>query len=46
MEVLPRDPSGSINIDVVSVEAYRTEMDVAMRAYLDAQAGDNDPLGL
>ena len=23
-EVLPRDPTGRINIDVVSVEAYRT----------------------
>lgn len=45
-EVLPRDPTGRINIDVVSVEAYRTERDAAMRVYLDAQTEDNEPLGL
>lgn len=45
-EVLPRDPSGRINIDVASVEAYRTERDAAIRAYLDSPTDDSDPLGL
>ncbi|WP_430226914.1 helix-turn-helix domain-containing protein [Paraburkholderia tropica] len=45
-EVLPRNPAGSINIDVVSVEAYRTERDAAIRAYLDSQTDDSNPLGL
>lgn len=45
-EVLPRDPTGRINIEVVSVESYRTARDAAVRAYLDSQAEDSDPLGL
>jgi hypothetical protein len=45
MEVLPRDPTGSISIDVVSVEAYRTALEAAIRAYLDSQTDDSDPLG-
>lgn len=45
-EVLPRNPVGSINIDVASVEAYRTERDAAIRAYLDSRTDDRDPFGL
>lgn len=45
-EVLPRDPTGRINIDVFSVESYRTARDAAMRAYVDSQTEDSDPLGL
>lgn len=45
-EVLPRDPAGCINIDLVSGESYPTARDAAMRAYLDSQAEDSDPLGL
>lgn len=46
LERLPRGPTGQPDIDVVSVEAYRTEMETARRAYLDSQTEDNDPLGL
>lgn len=45
-EVLPRDPTGRIDIDIVSVEAYRTARNTAMRAYLDSQTEDSDPFGL
>ncbi|MDG0027169.1 hypothetical protein [Trinickia sp. Y13] len=46
LEVLPRNPDGQPDIDVASVEAYRTEMEAARRAWLDSQTEDNDPLGL
>jgi excisionase family DNA binding protein len=45
-EVLPRDPTGRINVDIVSVEAYRAARDAAMRAYLDSETEDGDPLEL
>jgi hypothetical protein len=45
-EELPGDPTGRVNVDVVSVEAYRMEREIAMRAYLDSQTGDSDPVGL
>lgn len=45
-EVLPRDPTGRINVDIVSVEAYRTARGAAIRAYFDSQTDDSDPLGL
>ncbi|MDR6385070.1 helix-turn-helix domain-containing protein [Paraburkholderia caribensis] len=43
---LPEVPTGQPDIDVASVETYRTEMEAAQRAYLDSQTEDNDPLGL
>jgi hypothetical protein len=46
VERLPRGPTGQPDIDVASVETYRTEMEAAQRAYLDSQNEDNDPLGL
>lgn len=46
VESLPRGSNGQLDIDVVSVEAHRAEMETARRAYLDSQTEDNDPLGL
>jgi hypothetical protein len=45
-ERLPGGPNGRPDIDIASVERYRTEMEAAQRAYLDSQTEDNDPLGL
>ncbi|NPT38325.1 excisionase family DNA-binding protein [Paraburkholderia xenovorans] len=44
-EVLPRDPTGSINIDVISIKAYRTAQEAALRAYLNSQTDDSGPSG-
>jgi len=46
LEVLPRKPSGQIEIDVASVEAYLMKTKAAQRAYLDSQTEDSDPAGL
>ncbi|KVR68963.1 hypothetical protein WL74_29455 [Burkholderia cepacia] len=45
-EVLPRNPSGDIEIDAASVHAYRAKRGAAMRAYLDSQTEDSGPSGL
>lgn len=46
VENLPRSLIGQPDIDVASVDAYRTEMEAVRRAWLDSQTEDNDPLGL
>jgi 3-methyladenine DNA glycosylase Mpg len=46
VEVLPRGPAGQPDIDIVSVEAYRTKMKAAQHAYSGSQTEDNKPLGL
>lgn len=46
LEVLPRNPSGKLEIDVASVQAYRTGRDAAVQAWLDSQTEDNEPPGL
>ncbi|SOE64368.1 DNA binding domain-containing protein, excisionase family [Burkholderia sp. OK233] len=46
VEVLPRNPSGTPDIEETSLEAYWAERDAARRAYQDSQTEDNDPLGL
>ena len=43
LEVLPRNPSGKLDIDVTSVQAYRTKRDAAVQAWLDSQTEDNEP---
>ena len=45
VEVLPRNPSGPLDIDVASVQEYRARRDAAARAWLDSQTEDNDPPG-
>lgn len=42
-EVLPRSPSGQLNIDASSVEAYRTEKKAAAEECLDLQTEESDP---
>jgi hypothetical protein len=46
LEYLPRDPSGQPDIDAASVTQYQAKTNAAVRAYLDSQTDDNDPLGL
>ncbi|MGF6263279.1 excisionase family DNA binding protein [Paraburkholderia youngii] len=43
LEVLPGNPSGKLNIDVASVEAYRKKTDAAVQAWLDSRTEDNEP---
>jgi hypothetical protein len=45
VERLQGGPPGQPDIDVASVETYRTEMEAAQRAYLDSQTEDNAPSG-
>ncbi|WP_322051850.1 MerR family transcriptional regulator [Paraburkholderia bannensis] len=45
LECLPRNPSGQPDIDVTSVEQYKSKTDAAFRTWLDSQTEDNDPLG-
>jgi hypothetical protein len=45
VEILPKDPNGQVNIDAVSVEAYRREQDAAVQAYQDSQAEDDEQPG-
>jgi hypothetical protein len=45
VERSPGGPTGQPDIDVASVETYRTVIKAAQRAYLDSQTEDNDPLG-
>ncbi|WP_322005162.1 hypothetical protein [Paraburkholderia tropica] len=40
-EVLPKNPSGQINIDIMSVQAYRQKQDAAMQAYQESKGGDD-----
>ncbi|WP_244145863.1 helix-turn-helix domain-containing protein [Paraburkholderia tropica] len=42
LEIFPKDPNGQVNIDVVSVEAYRREQAAAIQVYQDAQAEDDE----
>ncbi|OXI43819.1 hypothetical protein [Burkholderia aenigmatica] len=44
-EVLPRNPSGDVDIDGTSVQAYRAKQDAAVRAYLDSQTEESGPSG-
>jgi hypothetical protein len=44
-EVLPRKPSGQLDIEATSVEAYRTRTEAAQRTYLNSQTQHDDPLG-
>ncbi|WP_322050553.1 hypothetical protein [Paraburkholderia bannensis] len=39
-EVLPRNPYGTLNIDVTSVEKYKATIDAAKQAWLDSQIDD------
>lgn len=43
LEVLPRNPFGERDIDVASVQAYRTRIDAAVQAYLNSRTEDNEP---
>jgi hypothetical protein len=45
VEVLPRDPNGQVNIDLMSVEAYRRGQEVAVQAYQVSQAEGNEQRG-
>lgn len=45
LEVLPRNPSGEVEIEVASVQAYQARLDAARQAWLDTDAEDNDPVG-
>lgn len=45
LEVLPRNPFGEVEIEVVSVQAHQAGINVARRAWLDAQTEDSDPVG-
>lgn len=45
LEVLPRNPSGELDIDVTSAQAYRAKVDTAVQAYLNSRAEDNEPPG-
>jgi excisionase family DNA binding protein len=40
-EVLPREPSGALNIDAASVEKYKAKLDAARRAWLDFDVEDD-----
>lgn len=46
LEVLPRNPSGALDIDVSSVQEYRANRDAAARAWLASQTEDSDPPGI
>lgn len=46
LEVLPRSPSGKLDIDLTSVQAYRARTDAAVQAYLNSHTEDDEPPGL
>lgn len=46
LESLPRNPSGQPDIDAASVAQYKAKTEDAIRAYLDSQTEDDNPLEL
>ena len=46
VEVTPRNPSGTADIDMTSVQGYRAKRSAAARAFFESQTEDDDPPGL